>query len=335
MPLAEIGLGSWPLASPFSIVNERDAREIVQTFLGMGGQFIDTAPSYDFGEVERRLGRILREFPRDEYYLASKCGYVWDENKRLSLSGRYDDVISVCENSLFRLGVDTLDLYFSHFPDPVTPFAETMGAMVDLQEQGKIKEIGVSNVDLAQLKEYAKHGPVSYIQNRFSLLDQSMTPDFVDFCLRNGIGVTAVNVINRGLLTDKFVTGISLREGDQRHQRREFDAEVAQVVIPWIRDTLIPLADRLGTSISSLAIWWALQQPAVALCICGATKVSQVASNIEVVRLELPSEATEEIYSCYEVLADSIERQYSTSIREFMGLMPMTVEAVLRAVRGQ
>ena len=284
--LGGIGLGSWPFASPFSLVSEEDAREIVRTFLDMEGKFIDTAPSYDFGEVERKLGRILRKFPRDEYYLASKCGYVWDERKRLSLSGRYDDVFSACENSLRRLGVDTLDLYFSHFPDPDTPFDETMRAMVDLQEQGKINEIGVSNVDLAQLREYAKHGPVRYVQNRFSMLDQSMTPEFTDFCLRNGIGVTAINVINRGLLSDKFTAGISLREGDQRHQRPEFGAEVAQVVLPWITDYLEPLADRLGTIVSSLAIWWALQQPAVALCICGATKVQQVVSNVEAAMLE-------------------------------------------------
>jgi len=318
--LGEIGLGTFPLAGVFSPVSSPDAADIVRTFLNLGGKYIDAAPIYAFGEAESLLGKILRDIPRSQYYIASKWGYVWDESKRPRLSGRYDDVIAECEKSLQRLQIAEIDLYMSHVPDQNTPFEETMGAALDLQKQGKIKDIGVSNVTLEQLKEYNKYGPIKFVQNRFSLLNQSLSYDFIDYCREHGIGVTPYQVIERGLLTDAVMRGIELREGDLRNTKPEFANEFRRVIGQWVGEYLKPIADDLETSVSVLAIWWTMQQPAIALCICGSTKRIQVINNLKARKLTVHDDTLDRIDTSYQTLVDTIKRNYSMSVREFMGL---------------
>jgi aryl-alcohol dehydrogenase-like predicted oxidoreductase len=315
-----VGLGTFPFASVFSKVSDYGAQSIVRKFLDLGGFYIDTAPIYGFAQAETLLGRILQSIPRDKYYIASKCGYVWGSDRKPQLSGEYQDVISEFEKSLRRLNLECIDLYMSHVPDPDTPFEETMSALADLQAEGKIRDIGVSNVSLEQLQEYNKTGLVKFVQNRFSLLNQSFAPDFIAYCEEQGIGIIPYQVIERGLLTDKVIEGIELREGDLRHQKPEFASEVRQVIGWWVGEHLKPIADDLETSVSALAIWWALQQPAIAFCICGATKVAQIVSNLRAASLEPPSDTLERINATYQTLVDEIESKYSMSVREFMGL---------------
>lgn len=320
-----IGLGTFPLANPFTPVDEQTATRIVKTYLELGGQYIDTAPTYAFGKVETLLGKILKDFPRGRYFVNTSCGYVLGENGQFKVSGRYKDVIEDCEASLYRLGLDALDLYISHIPDPNTPFEETVRAMEDLRKQGKIKNIGVSNVTLEQLKEYNKTGSIQYVQNRFSLLNQSFAPDFIAYCQAHRIGIVAYQVIERGLLTNKVVDGIVLREGDLRHKKPEFAREIRQVIGQWVGEHLKPIAEDLETSVSALAIWWALQQPAIALCQCGATEEAHVVSNLQAITMAPPSDTLDRINASYQILADEVHKEYSQSIREYMGLAQYSI----------
>src|SRR3989344_9210303 len=172
-----VGLGTFPLAGVFSPVTKTKAKRVVQKFLDEGGYYIDTAPLYGFGEVEILLGDALKKYSRNQFYITTKCGYIDVEGKTfqtIQKSGKYKDVVRECERSLKRLQLDYVDLYFVHSPDPDTPFDETMEALFKLQKDGKIKEIGVSNVNLEELKEYNKFGNVKYIQNRFSLINHSI-----------------------------------------------------------------------------------------------------------------------------------------------------------------
>lgn len=319
-PPNRIGLGTFPFASVFSKVSDYRAKSIVRKFLDLGGFYIDTAPIYGFAQAETLLGRTLQSIPRDKYYIASKCGYVWGSDKKPQLSGKYQDVISEFEKSLRRLNLERIDLYMSHVPDPDTPFEETMSALANLQAQRKIKDIGVSNVSLEQLQEYNKTGLVKFVQNRFSLLNRSFDPDFIAYCEEQGIGIIPYQVIERGLLTDKAVEGIELREGDLRHKKPEFVSEVRQVIGRWVGEHLEPIAEDLETSVSALAIWWALQQPAIAFCIVGATEEAQVVSNLRAVSLDPPDDTLERINTSCQALADEIDRNYGKSVREFMGL---------------
>lgn len=120
-----VGLGTLPLAGVFSKISKEAARNLVRKFLSEGGYYIDTAPMYGFGEVEQLLGEVLADFPRESYYLITKCGYKDVEGKTFQTLPRgatYEDVIKECDESLKRLKVDYIDLYFVHSPDPTIPF---------------------------------------------------------------------------------------------------------------------------------------------------------------------------------------------------------------------
>ena len=130
-----IGLGTFPFASPFTKVDESEALNIVTSYINGGGKYIDTAPTYAFGEVENLLGRILKKFNRDDFFINTSCGFIRQGNGYVK-SGKYKDVIQDCEESLLRLGLNEIDLYISHTPDTETgtPFSETIAALEDLKK---------------------------------------------------------------------------------------------------------------------------------------------------------------------------------------------------------
>lgn len=319
---SHVGLGTFPFSGVFSPVNEQQAQTIVERFLELGGVYIDTAPIYGFGDVENSLGRFLNNTPRDKYYITTKCGIIWAPDRRLLISGRYKDVLCECESSLRRLGLDYIDLYILHVPDPDTPHEETMAALADLQTQGKIREIGLSNVSLEQLQKYNKTRLVRFVQNRFSLLNQSFDRLFVDYCVEHGIGLTPYQVIERGLLTDQMVKSKNhyMNENDLRSTKPEFSTKVKQVITSWVAQSLQPIAESLGVSVSTLAIWWVLQQPAVAFCICGATKETQIIENLGATMIAPPKDTLDQINATYIALANAIHSRDSLNIREFMGV---------------
>lgn len=318
----KVGLGTFPFANPFGQMNESEAERILQTYLQSGGQYVDTAPTYAFGEVENTIGRIVKKIDPQRRYLSisSMCGHVLDENNQFKKSGKYKDVIAACEGSLKRLQTDYLDFYISHTPDTETPFEETISAMVELKKQGKIKNIGVSNVSLDQLKSYNSNGQVQFVENRFSLLNRNFSNDFLDYCKSHNIGIIGFQIIERGLLTDKVLEGISLRDGDLRLKKPEFALDVREVIGQWVKTSLKPIADELGLSISGLALWWAMQQPSMAICLTGATKEGQLQSTLKALSVKPNSNVVKRIDEEYRKFENKISTEYSKSIRSFMGL---------------
>lgn len=322
-----IGLGTFPFANPFTPISKDEAIKIVRTFLNLGGKYIDTAPTYAFGETEQIVGQALREasIHRSNYFLASMCGYVLDENKQYKVSGKYEDVIADCEASLRRLQVEYLDLYMSHLPDPNTPYDETIGALTELKRQGKVKYIGVSNVSLEQLKEYNKNQQVNFVENRFSLINRAISPEFFEYCESCNINVVVFQVIERGLLTNKIVEGITLREGDLRNKKPEFSEDIRNRIGRWVAEYLKPIADNLHITVSELALWWTLQQPGILICLGGATNESQLRTNFQAVSMSPAPQVLEQIEQAYRTLESQLFKEYSKSVREFMGLAQYSI----------
>ncbi|MBU0569932.1 aldo/keto reductase [Patescibacteria group bacterium] len=318
-----IGLGTFPLAGVFSKVTKRQAKEIVKAFLDNGGYYIDTAPLYGFGEVEKLLGLVLASYPREKYFLATKCGFVDVEGmtfKTVQKSGKYKDVFRECDRSLKRLKTDFIDLYFVHSPDPNTPFGETMEALGELQKLGKIKEIGVSNVNLKELMEYNKHGKIKYIQNRFSLINQSIDGDFEKYLLKNHIELVPYQPIERGQLTDKVVESLRLRKGDLRIGRSDWEENRLEVISVWVKKRLVPMAKKLKISIEHLALAWSLHQKYTGFVIVGAANTGQIKNNLKAHEVKLSSRTLEQIENAYKDLKDEIKEKFGQSIREFRGL---------------
>ena len=319
-----VGLGTFPLADVFSHIVSKDAEKLVQFFIDNGGYYIDTAPMYGFGEVEKILGKALKKYPRDKYFIATKCGYVDVEGKTfqtIQKSGKYDDVTRECERSLERLGIDYIDLYFMHSPDPNTPISETLKALTKLQEDRKIKEIGVSNVNLEELQEYNQTGKVKYIQNRFSLLNRSIDNKLEAYLLKNAIKLVPYQVIDRGQLTGKVFEGIEqLREGDLRVGRSDWLPDKLGVISNWVKTSLSPIAKELSITLGQLSVAWALHQKFVGFVIVGSTNTEYVKINLKANDIHLPSDVINEIDKVYRELEAHIQENYNQTIREFRGL---------------
>ena len=296
-----VGLGTFPLATVLAKKSHGALKDIVRQFINGGGFYIDTAPLYGFGEVENLLREVICEFERDKFFIASKCGYidvVGKSFRTVKKSGKYEDVICECDRSLKRLGLDYLDLYFVHRPNHSTPFGETMAALSKLQEEGKIKEIGVSNVSLSELAQYNRTGKVKYVQNRFSLLNRSVDRDFQEYLTLNKIGLVPYHVIDRGLLTDKVFRGThNFERGDLPVGR--WDSYRLELIGKWIKKRLSPIAKRLDITIGQLAIAWALNQKFVSFVLVGVSNPKYLSDNLRANEVKLTPDVLSEIDSLY------------------------------------
>lgn len=315
--LTSIGLGTFPFSNVFTKVDRDEARKIVKSFIEFGGNYIETAPLYV--GVGSLLREILRDVPRDKYYISTKCVTGLDKDGQKVRSGKYQSIINQCSLELETLGVDFIDLYMMHIPPPDALPDETMQALNDLKTKGLIKNIGISNVSLEQLKSFCQYGEIRYVQNRFSLLNQSFTAEFHNYCIEHNINYIPFQVIERGLLTSQ-VRNLILSENDLRRQKPEFREEVFLVIRNWVYTHLKPIADEMNISVESLVILWTLQQPQIAVCSIGATKSSQIKENMKALNQPFPKEMLDKVNSAYDHLAKEVKTEYSKSIREFMGI---------------
>ena len=208
-----------------------------------------------------------------------------------------------------------------HSPDPNTPVEETMKALIKLQKDGKIKEIGTSNVNLAELKEYNQSGKIKFIQNRFSLLNRSIDVEFEKYLLDNSIKLVPYQVIDRGQLTGKVFEGVgNLRKGDLRIGRSDWLADQVNIIADWVKSSLSPIAKRLGITLGQLSIAWALHQKFMGFVIIGNTNPDYVEINLKADEIKLDDAVVKEIDLAYKKLKKEVKSKYGKSLREFRGL---------------
>lgn len=314
MEIQGVGLGTFPFSHVFSSVSDRTAEKITNVFLEKGGKYIQTAPYYV--GVDPLMKKILNRIPRSNYILGTLCV----KNRQNAKSGKYNQIIAQCDDSLFQLGVDYIDVYLTSTPKATdAPFSETIGAMSDLKKQGKVREIGVCNVTLTQLKEYNFNGAVRYVQNRFSLIDQSSSTEFLEYCYHNNIKLIPYNVIEWGLLTNKILKHFRLKESDVRQQVLPvFKKETLSLLRQWVIDYLKPIADQNHTTIEGLSIYWALNQPSVCVCLVGATKKEQILSSLEAMNLAGRDNLVKELDEAYIALKNEVHSLYGQEINDFL-----------------
>ncbi len=264
-----------------SRLDQAGTNDVVGAAIDAGINFFDTADIYGGTKSEEMLGVALGKW-RDEFVIATKFGMPIDDT-HFGASAAY--VRSACEASLRRLGTDRIDLYQLHYPDDTVPFEETLGALHELVEQGKVREIGCSNFTAAQLrdaKSAAGDGPsfVS-VQNQFSLLERSPERDGVlDACAQLGLGLLPFYPLANGLLTGKVRPGAPLPP----------DSRLATMApersVHWLSDelqakvgALLDYADEIEVPILSLAFSWLLSHAQVPSVIAGASNADQVRAN--------------------------------------------------------
>ncbi len=302
-----IGLGTWAIGGwMWGGADERDSIAAIHASLDAGVSLIDTAPVYGFGLSEEIVGKAIQG-RRDKVVLATKCGMVCNptvgEPKfrvntiapdplghiHVHIYLGPESIRKELEASLQRLGTDYVDLYQTHWQDPTTPIRETMGVLMDLKNEGKIRAIGVSNASAQQMKEYLECGAIDSDQEKYSMLDRQIEQDQCPFCLSHDIALLGYSPLAQGLLTGKMDPSREFDKGDLRYGNERFSRENRERIAHML-DAFRPIAESRGLSLAQLAIAWTLQQPCLTHVLCGARNTQQAQENAAAGDVELSSE---------------------------------------------
>jgi aryl-alcohol dehydrogenase-like predicted oxidoreductase len=314
--LPTLGLGTFPFSGVFSPVDNESAGDVLRTFFDNGGWYVETAAVYAPNGVE--LGKKLRSFGREDFFLATKCVTGRDVSGATVRSGKADYLRSQCHSELKRLGVSYLDLLQLHTVPEDASAEESFGTLHRLKNEGLVRNVGVSNVSLSQLESFANVGPVDFVQNRFSLIYRAQHRAIEAFCLANDVLLNPFQVIERGLLTS--TPPLAFRDGDLRSTKYEYSGDVYHFIRSWVLSDLKPIADAHAVSVTRLAIGWAMAQPAIGVISVGATSADQVRANMAASIDPLPTNVIQEMEVAFERLEATVRDRVGLSVDEYRGL---------------
>jgi voltage-dependent potassium channel beta subunit len=290
--VSEISLGSW-LTYGGSVEDQR-AKDCIKRAFELGINFFDTANVYRRGEAERVVGEALRGIDRDDYVLATKVFFPMGEGPNDSgLSRKH--IMEQCERSLLRLGVDYVDLYQCHRPDPGSPLEETLRALDDLVTQGKVLYVGVSEwsadelVEARRIERDLNLDPLISNQPQYSMLYRVIEDEVIPISRKLGIGQIVWSPLGQGVLTGKYEPGEQPPQGTRAANPgdRDFMARFLEDRVLERVAQLRPIAEEMGVTMAQLAIAWVLREPNVASAIVGASSPEQVDENVAAADIQL------------------------------------------------
>jgi len=284
-----IGMGCWPITGITSIdVHEGESLATLAAAFDSGINFFDTAYCYGYaGESERMIARALGSH-RHEIVLATKGGIHWEQGKQ-ARDGRPATLIRECEDSLQRLGTDHVDLLYLHAPDPNVPLAESAGALRTLLESGKTLSVGVSNVTLAQLREFAAVCPLSAYQPHYNMLQREIELEQLPWCVENRVSIVCYWPLMKGLLAGKLSRDHLFDPRDGRRKYPMFQGAEWDRTHDFL-DELRTIAAEVHKSVSQLVLNWTIQQPGITVALCGAKRPAQIIENADGMGWELTPE---------------------------------------------
>jgi len=303
LEVSVIGFGAWGIGgAPFwSTEGDHPSCKAILKAFDLGVNFFDTAPVYGFGHSEELLGKTLKPM-RDKVILATKCGLVWDKEQlgAISKNTKRDSILNEIEQSLRRLQTDVIDLYQVHWPDVDTPQEETMEALLEIQAQGKIRHIGVSNYSVEQMKECQQFGNIVSLQPEYSLLERSIEKETVPFCQENQIGIIAYSPLSSGVLTGKYDKATRFKDWRSKGIIGTFTGEGYEKNIDKV-DRLKALAKADGKTCGQMAINWVTRQPGLTTALVGVKNENQIQENLRSVGWELSANQQKNIKAIFKV----------------------------------
>jgi aryl-alcohol dehydrogenase-like predicted oxidoreductase len=279
--ITPVGFGAWAIGGSgwefaWGSQDDSDSVAAIRAALDAGINWIDTAAVYGLGHSEEVIARAL-DGVRDRPYVFTKCSMIWNERREIGHSLKAESVRRECEDSLRRLRVETIDLYQVHWPDPAEDIEEGWATLAALQNAGKVRHIGVSNFDVAQMRRALAVAPITSLQPRYSLLHREVEDEILPFCARATIGVIAYSPMASGLLTGAMSREriVALPADDWRKRHPDFQEPHLSRNLRLV-SLLRTIGERHGHTPAEVAVAWVLRNPAVTGAIVGARRPGQV-----------------------------------------------------------
>ena len=271
LDVSAINLGTMSMTPIYGVPDPDEAIATLHRAPEIGIDFIDTSDAYGAnGANEELVGRALKG-RRDKYILATKFGNVRLPDGKPGAKGNPDHVIESCEKSLKRLGTDTIDLYYIHRVDETVPIEDTVGAMVQLKNQGKIRHLGISEAGPATIRRAHKVHKMASLQTEYSLWSRDVEKEILPVCHELGIGFLGYAPLGRGFLTGAVPVGDAMPQNDNRRNMPRFQGDNAKQNLALV-DTLKQLAAKEGCTPAQLCLAWLLSRTPPVVPLAGASK---------------------------------------------------------------
>ena len=312
--------GAWAVGGWFwGGQDDADSIDAIHAAVDAGINCIDTAPIYGQGHSEEVVGRAVKGI-RDKVMIATKCALRWDvDESRGGCHGfdyvredgstqpirsilTRDSIFEEVESSLTRLGTDVIDLYQCHWIDTATPVEETMGALMDLKRQGKIRAIGVSNWTTELMAEAMQYGDLASDQPKYSLLYRGIEDDVLPFCRKHNVGTICWSPLEQGILTGKVTMDRTFPKTDLRMQMKPWFLLHNRKRVLDALEQIQPIADAHRATLGQVAIAWVNAQPGVTAAIVGARNPQQAIENAAAGDVELTPDDLQQIRVVFEAL---------------------------------
>jgi aryl-alcohol dehydrogenase-like predicted oxidoreductase len=292
--VSAIGLGCMGMSAFYGATDEAEGLRTIRRALELGCGFLDTSDMYGPHTNEELVGRAIAG-RRGEVFLATKFGIrIEGDPPRRSIDGSPEYARKACVASLERLKTDHIDLYYQHRVDPETPIEETVGAMAELVQEGKIRHIGLSEASAETIRRAHAEHPITAVQTEYSLWTRDVEQDILSTLEELGIGLVAYSPLGRGFLSGRFASPEELDEGDFRRYGPRFTGENLEHNL-MLAERVRELAEEKGVTPGQLALAWVLHRWEQIVPIPGTKRVSYLEENLAAAEVELSEEDVERI----------------------------------------
>ena len=286
--VSAFGLGCMGMSQSYGTFDDTESARVLLRAVDVGYTFFDTAALYGFGHNESLLGRTLKA-RRHDIVLASKCGLFKDAQGRRSVDGRPETLKRTCEEGLQRLQTDVIDLYYLHRKDPNVPIEDSVGALAELVQAGKVKTIGLCEVSAATMRKAHRVHPIAALQSEYSLWTRNPEALVLPACRELGIGFVAYCPLGRGFLTGTVRDAVQLGPQDLRRSMPRFqDANLPANV--RLLEEFAAIARARGCTMAQLALAWLLGRGDDIIPIPGTKRMRYMEENAAAADIVLPEE---------------------------------------------
>ncbi len=288
LEVAALGLGCMGMSQSYGTADRAESLATVRRALDLGVTFLDTSDVYGDGHNEELVGEAIAG-RRDEVQLATKFSLRRDASGAVGIDGRPENVRACAEASLRRLGVDVIDLYYQHRVDPTVPIEDTVGAMAELVQAGKVRHLGLSEASAESIRRAVAVHPIAALQSEWSLWTRDLEAEVLAVAREHGIGIVPFSPLGRGFLTGAVTSPDDFAEDDFRRGHPRFTGEAFTANLRLV-DAVRAMAAERGVTAGQLALAWVLAQGDDVVPIPGTKRRSYLEENVGAVAVQLSAE---------------------------------------------